>query len=183
MDLEGEATRSPPGHTAGDNIAAPPKATPAKVTYTASSPRVAATTARPPSSVQDRGQSLAGPSSWLSKPGFGVNYILGVVPPEDLNSLKALHREMVNYVAKVKFLSLIFVFYYFIFTCYFHFILHYLLAILQTMAIMATSIRRFKTSEKVKVKLQCRLAKANQELGVLRDSTAAEIKALREKLL
>lgn len=52
-------------------------------------------------------------------------YILGGVPPEDLDSLKALsssalHREMVYYLSKVTFLFLMFVFYYFIFTFFFY---------------------------------------------------------------
>lgn len=62
----------------------------------------------PSSLVLEIGESSVGPASWLSKPSPRGEYLLGGVPPDDLEffrkvvSPSALHRNMMHYMTKVK---------------------------------------------------------------------------------
>lgn len=119
--MKGEAS---PCYGAGDDVVATAEAMTIMVASTVTfSPQVVVTpkaiTVWPPSlSTQDKGQSPAENSSWLSKLGSGVDYLLGGILVSDLDTLKALtpsalHREKLFYSTKVKISCLLLIYYYY----------------------------------------------------------------------
>lgn len=128
--------------------------------------------------------SLLSPDSWLLRTGSGGAPLFEVVPPTDVKYLKkrlspiGVHRDMMHYMAKV---GVLVVFFSLICLHLFGINLSYV-SLRQTVALMATSIERYKHCEQVRDNNLDRLAKLHNDYLAFKEEAKSRVVGLEKRL-